>query len=78
MSETRTCANCGDPLPADQPVGHDYCERCATAWTGGPTASASTGTERTCRNCGTALPPTHPAGNDYCGTCAAAWQRGRS
>jgi len=78
MSPTRSCVNCGDALPADQPPGHDYCARCSAAWSGAATPSSSTEAERTCRNCGTPLPVTHPVGNHYCDTCAAAWQRGRS
>ena len=79
------CANCGAPLPPDQPAGHDYCEKCAAAWHRGnvsqePRTLGEKGGTRTgpdhCANCGTPLPPDQPAGHHYCETCAAAWQRG--
>ena len=79
------CANCGAPLPSDQPADNRYCGKCAAAWQRGPTAGEqsatveddSTRTKRgQCANCGAPLPSDQPADNRYCGKCAAAWQRG--
>jgi predicted RNA-binding Zn-ribbon protein involved in translation (DUF1610 family) len=87
MSAPETCANCGAPLPADQPAGHHYCEKCAAAWQRGndsqrqPAASAGDATRADsgqCANCGAALPADQPAGHHYCEKCAAAWQRGKA
>jgi predicted RNA-binding Zn-ribbon protein involved in translation (DUF1610 family) len=81
------CANCGSPLPADQPAGHHYCERCAATWQRGdaPRERRGPGEEDVtraaagqCANCGAPLPPDQPAGHHYCERCAAAWQRGNA
>jgi DNA-directed RNA polymerase subunit RPC12/RpoP len=71
MASPSNCANCGAPLPPDQPADHNYCERCSAAWHR-ETADAVTGI---CANCGTPLPSDQPAGHSYCEKCSAAWQR---
>ena len=85
MGTPGQCANCGTPLPADQPAGHNYCQKCAAAWNRGNApqeqgaASATDDTQAAqgqCANCGTPLPADQPAGHNYCQKCAAAWQRG--
>jgi predicted RNA-binding Zn-ribbon protein involved in translation (DUF1610 family) len=86
MSVSETCANCGAALPADQPAGHRYCEKCAAAWQRGndpqeqPAASGddTRAGSGQCANCGAELPADQPAGHHYCEKCAAAWQRGKA
>jgi DNA-directed RNA polymerase subunit RPC12/RpoP len=81
-----TCANCGSPLPADQPDGGRYCEKCSAAWHRGddrPEQDAPDGDHDQagagqCANCGAELPADQPAGHHYCAKCAAAWQRGKT
>lgn len=74
MTAPGTCANCGTPLPPDQPGDHAYCEKCSTAWQGG-NAPAVPGE---CANCGAPLPADQPADHSYCEKCAAAWKRGNA
>jgi predicted RNA-binding Zn-ribbon protein involved in translation (DUF1610 family) len=83
MGTTAACANCGTPLPADQPAGHGYCEQCAATWQQGqareePGARGEQDAAAQCANCGTSLPADQPAGHHYCARCAAAWNRGKS
>lgn len=87
MDAPGQCANCGAPLPPDQPAGHGYCENCAAAWHRGnippehraPVEEAVTRTvSGQCANCGAPLPPDQPAGHHYCEKCAAAWHRGNA
>jgi predicted RNA-binding Zn-ribbon protein involved in translation (DUF1610 family) len=86
MSASQTCANCGATLPADQPAGLHFCEKCAAVWQQGndPQEQPAAVGEETragggqCANCGAALPADQPAGHHYCAKCAAAWQRGKS
>lgn len=81
------CANCGAPLPEDQPAGHQYCARCAAAWQAGQARrqkgagveqDAAPPSEGRCANCGTPLPPDQPAGHQYCAKCAAKWHAGNA
>lgn len=74
MISPGNCANCGAMLPSDQPVGHNYCEKCSATWQQG-NADAVTGN---CANCGAMLPSDQPAGHNYCERCSAAWQRGKA
>jgi len=74
MTSPAKCANCGAPLPSDQPVGHGYCEKCSAAWQRGKAATVP----GRCANCGALLPSDQPAGHDYCEKCSAAWQRGKA
>ena len=87
MSSSVTCANCGRPLPADQPGDGGYCATCTAAWSGGSdpdsplaadVATDPHGSARLCTNCGTPLPAGRPANHGYCDACTARWQRGRA
>jgi hypothetical protein len=80
------CANCRAPLPADQPVGNNYCAKCRAAWQRGnaapeesaPEDDATSAVAAQCANCRAPLPADQPVGNNYCAKCMAAWQRGNA
>jgi predicted RNA-binding Zn-ribbon protein involved in translation (DUF1610 family) len=85
MDVSGQCANCGAPLPPDQPADHRYCAKCAAAWKRGNAAreqgapvedDAAPAVAAKCANCGAPLPPDQPADHRYCAKCAAAWQGG--
>ena len=87
MSTPGQCANCGGPLPPDQPAGNHYCEKCAAAWQRGNApreqrvaveADVTPPLPGKCANCGAPLSPDRPADHRYCEKCAAAWQQGNA